>query len=342
VGTEHSTYAMAQSHIATWQARGLPKSKLVLGLPFYGYGFNGYAASYGFSDIVNQFGAAAAQTDLIGTPCASCAYITYNGIPTIKAKTRLALQQGAGVMIWELSQDGTGANSLLSAVRAEIGSNPPPTGVATVYQDCNYGGYAVPLNEGRYTLAQLQALGVRNDDLSSLKVNAGYQVTLYEGDNFSGRSVTKTGNAGCLVDDAFNDIASSAVVAKTGSAWSLQVEAENFSNQSGVQTEACAEGGQNVGWIDAGDWMAYGNINFPTSGSYRVEYRVASVGGARLSLDLNAGSIQLGQVTVPATGGWQSWTTVSHTVTINAGTYAVGVFAPVGGWNLNWIKFTKL
>lgn len=342
VGTEHSTYAMAQSHIATWQARGLKKDKLVLGLPFYGYGFNGYAANYTFSDIVSQFGAAAAQTDLIGTPCASCAYITYNGIPTLKAKTRLALQQGSGVMIWEMSQDATGANNLLAAVRAEIGSTPPPSGVATVYQHCNYGGSVASLNEGRYTLAQLQALGVRNDDLSSAKVNPGYQLTLYENDNFAGRSVTKTGNAGCLVDDAFNDLTTSAVVAKTGSAWSLQVEAENFSNQSGVQTEACAEGGQNVGWIDAGDWMVYGNINFPGSGSYRVEYRVASVSGARLSLDLNAGGLQLGQVNVPATGGWQNWVTVSHTVTINAGTYAVGVFAPAGGWNLNWLKFTKL
>jgi GH18 family chitinase len=342
VGTEHSTYAMAQSHIATWQARGLPKSKLVLGLPFYGYGFNGYAANYAFSDIVNQFGAAAAQTDLIGTLCASCAYITYNGIPTIKAKTRLALQQGAGVMIWELSQDGTGANNLLSAVRAEIGTTPPPTGVATVYQDCNYAGYSAPLPEGSYTLGQLQSRGVRDNDLSSLRVNAGYQVQLFDGDNFSGASVTRTGDTGCLVDQAFNDRATSVIVARTSAAWSRQIEAESFTSQSGVQTEACSEGGQNVGYIDANDWMAYGNINFPSSGSYRVEYRVASVSGARLSLDLNAGSIQLGQVNVAATGGWQNWATVSHTVTINAGTYAVGVFAPAGGWNLNWIRFTKL
>lgn len=341
VGTEHSTYSMAQSHIATWQARGLPKSKLVLGLPFYGYGFNGYAASYSFSDIVNQFGTAAAQSDLIGTACASCAYITYNGIPTIKAKTRLALQQGAGVMIWELSQDPAGANSLLSAVRAEIG-NPQPTGVATVYQHCNYSGYAAGLPEGSYTRAQLQARGVADNDLSSLRVNSGYQVQLFDGDNFSGASVTRTGDTGCLVDQAFNDRATSAVVSRTGSAWSLQLEAENFSSQSGVQTEACSEGGQNVGWIDAGDWMAYANVNFPTSGTYRVEYRVASVSGARLSLDLNAGSIQLGQVAIPATGGWQNWTTVSHTVSINAGSYSVGVYAPAAGWNLNWIKFTKL
>jgi beta-glucanase (GH16 family) len=125
-------------------------------------------------------------------------------------------------------------------------------------------------------------------------------------------------------------------------AWSRQIEAEAYSAMAGVQTEACSEGGQNVGWIDTNDWMAYNSISFPTSGSYRVEYRVASVGGGTLSLDLNAGSIPLGSLGVPATGGWQNWTTISHTVNINAGTYNVGVFAQQGGWNLNWIKFTKL
>ena len=88
--------------------------------------------------------------------------------------------------------------------------------------------------------------------------------------------------------------------------------------------------------------MAYANVNFPTSGSYRVEYRVASPSGSRLSLDVNAGSIQLGQVTIPATGGWQNWTTVSHTVNVNAGTYALGIYAPAGGWNLYWVRVTKL
>lgn len=124
--------------------------------------------------------------------------------------------------------------------------------------------------------------------------------------------------------------------------WARQIEAEAFSAQAGVQTEACSEGGLNVGWIDTNDWMAYNSINFPTSGNYRVEYRVASPSGGTLSLDLNAGTIQLGQLGVPATGGWQNWTTISHTVNINAGTYNVGVFAPRGGWNLNWIKFTRL
>jgi beta-glucanase (GH16 family) len=220
---------------------------------------------------------------------------------------------------------------------------PAASGVATVYQDCNYAGYSAALPEGSYTLAQLQARGVRDNDLSSLRVNAGYQVQLFDGDNFTGASVTRAGDTGCLVDQGFNDRATSVIVAKATPAWSRQIEAEAFSAQAGVQLEACTEGGQDVGWIDTNDWMAYNSITFPTSGSYRVEYRVASgAAGGTLSLDLNAGSIPLGQLAVPGTGGWQNWTTVSHTVNINAGTYNVGVFAAQGGWNLNWIKFTKL
>jgi beta-glucanase (GH16 family) len=227
-------------------------------------------------------------------------------------------------------------------VRVYTPGNSTPTGVATVYQHCNYGGYAAGLPEGQYNAAQLQARGVSNNDLSSVRVNAGYQVTLYDGDNFTGTSVTRTGDTGCLVDQAFNDKATSVVVSKVTQAWSVTIEAENFSAQAGVQTEASSEGGSNVGWIDAGDWMSYNAINFPSSGSYRVEYRVASPSGSTLSLDLNAGSIPLGQVTIPPTGGWQNWATVSHTVNVNAGTYNLGVFAPQGGWNLNWIKITKL
>lgn len=123
------------------------------------------------------------------------------------------------------------------------------------------------------------------------------------------------------------------------------IQAENYGSMLGVQTETTTDagGGLNVGWIDATDWMAYSNINFPATGTYRVEYRVASLsGGGRLSLDLNAGSIQLGALNVPSTGGWQNWTTITHNVTVNAGTYNVGVYAQAGGWNLNWLRITPL
>lgn len=121
-------------------------------------------------------------------------------------------------------------------------------------------------------------------------------------------------------------------------------QAESYSAMAGVQTETTTDagGGSNVGWIDNGDWMAYNGINIPTSGSYLVEYRVASPNSTgRLSLDLNAGSIQLGALAVPNTGGWQNWRTISHTVNINAGTYNFGIFSQAGGWNINWWRITK-
>jgi hypothetical protein len=109
----------------------------------------------------------------------------------------------------------------------------------------------------------------------------------------------------------------------------------------GLETTTDTGGGQNVGWIDTGDWMAYNSITIPTSGNYRLEYRVASTTNTgRLSVDLNGGATVLGNLAIPNTGGWQNWTTISHSVYINAGTYNVGIFAQAGNWNINWFRIT--
>ncbi|HCS66148.1 MAG TPA: hypothetical protein DIW64_19920 [Cellvibrio sp.] len=136
----------------------------------------------------------------------------------------------------------------------------------------------------------------------------------------------------------------SSVASSTAPVFTQLVQAEAYTAMSGVQTDATTDGGtgQYVGWIDANDWMAYANITIPTTGSYRIEYRVASPSGATFSSDLNAGSIQLGSVVIGATGGWQNWTTVNQTVTLNAGTYSFGIFAQQAGWNINWFRITKL
>ncbi|WP_243754629.1 carbohydrate-binding protein [Flavobacterium jejuense] len=225
------------------------------------------------------------------------------------------------------------------------GTIPPDNGVATVYKDCNYGGYAVNLAVGNYTLSQLQAKGVVNDDISSLKVNSGYEIVLYNNDNFSGSSIVVGGNDTCLVDNSFNDITSSLRVRATSNSVSIFIQAEDYSAMSGIQTESTTDsgGGLNVGYADTGDWMAYNSITFPTTGSYLIEYRVASaVSGAVISSDLNGGSIILGNVNIPNTGGWQNWQTVSQTVNVNAGTYNFGIYIQNTGLNLNWIRITKV
>ncbi|TGD77933.1 beta-1,3-glucanase family protein [Hymenobacter wooponensis] len=233
------------------------------------------------------------------------------------------------------------------------GSTPPPvSGVSTMYKDCNYTGTAVNLPMGDYNLAALQSRGILNDDVSSLKVNAGYEVVLYENDNFTGGTLT-VGSAGnsCLVNNPlgtgnWNDKTTSLRVraATTSTTFSLLLQAEAANVNNGMTVEACSDtgGGQDMGFVDAGDYLVFNGINFPTSGTYTIEYRVASgASGGTISSDLNAGAIQLGNTAIPATGGWQTWTTVSRTVTINAGTYNFGVFAQTGGYNINWIRITK-
>ncbi|RUT72535.1 T9SS C-terminal target domain-containing protein [Flavobacterium cupreum] len=220
----------------------------------------------------------------------------------------------------------------------------PQTGVATVYKDCNYGGYAVSLPVGNYTLANLQAKGISDNDISSLKVQNGYEVVLYANDNFSGASAAIASDNTCLVANSFNDVATSVRVRAVTSSSSVLIEAESYTSMSGIQTEATTDsgGGLNVGYADTGDWMSYSNINFPTSGSYLIEYRVASgVSGAIISSDLSAGTIQLGAVNIPNTGGWQNWQTVSQTVSVNAGTYNFGIYIQNTGVNINWIRITK-
>ena len=107
-----------------------------------------------------------------------------------------------------------------------------------------------------------------------------------------------------------------------------------------VDLEATADsgGGYDIGWVAAGEWWAYSNLNVATTGSYTIRMRVASPSGATASVDLNGGATQLGNFAIPATGGWQTWTTVSRTVTLTAGTYNLGVFAQTAGWNFNWIE----
>jgi len=222
------------------------------------------------------------------------------------------------------------------------------TGVATFYKDCNYTGTAVSLPAGTYTLSQLQAKGIANDDVSSLQVNSGYSVVLYENDSFSGAALTVTGSNSCLVNNAlgtgnWNDKTTSLKIQAATAAFSKQLEAETANVNSGMTAEACADtgGGQDMGYVDAGDYLVFNGITFPSTGTYLIEYRVASPSGGTISSDLNAGNIQFGNTTIPATGGWQSWTTVSKTVTVTAGTYNFGVFAQTGGYNINWMRISS-
>ncbi len=125
------------------------------------------------------------------------------------------------------------------------------------------------------------------------------------------------------------------------------LQAESYNYMSGIQTETTSDtgGGLNVGYIDNGDWMAYSNqvVSIPSTGSYDVQYRVASAsGGGSIRLEESGGATNYGTISVPSTGGWQAWTTITQRVTLSAGNHTFGVVAATGGFNINWFKINAV
>ena len=120
----------------------------------------------------------------------------------------------------------------------------------------------------------------------------------------------------------------------------IKVEAEAFSSMSGIQVEDSQDidGGQNVGWIDSGDWLSY-QVNIPSTGNYTVSYRIASPTSA--SLFLQQGNSSFPPLTIPATGDWQNWQTISQDVLLAAGEQTLTISAAAGGWNLNWFEIVS-
>lgn len=104
-GSEHSTFSQAEIDIALWLARGVPRERLVLGVPYYGYGFGKYAGGGDFRQLLAAHGDAALKSDVIGTACAGCDYVTFNSPDTLRRKAILAKTRAGGVMVWEMTQD---------------------------------------------------------------------------------------------------------------------------------------------------------------------------------------------------------------------------------------------
>jgi GH18 family chitinase len=96
---------MAVRDLDLWLARGVARERLVLGVPFYGYGFGGAQANWSYRELAAAHSKDATNGDVIGERCAGCRYITHNSPATIAKKARLAAKKAGGVMVWELSQD---------------------------------------------------------------------------------------------------------------------------------------------------------------------------------------------------------------------------------------------
>lgn len=113
-----------------------------------------------------------------------------------------------------------------------------------------------------------------------------------------------------------------------------------------IETTSDTGGGYDVGWTKAGEWLDYA-INLTEGGTYAMSFRLAS-GAAGATFHVNIDGVNVtGAITVPSTGGYQSWQTVNvtgipltsgnHILRLNWDTNNTSGSCP----NFNWFQLTN-
>lgn len=124
-----------------------------------------------------------------------------------------------------------------------------------------------------------------------------------------------------------------------------QIEAEDYSNMSGVQKETCNEGGQQIGFIENNDYVVFNSVDFG-NGATSFDARVSSAtsgGSIEVRLDGLSGTL-VGKCAVAGTNGWSTWTTKSCAINGASGVHNLYLkFTGGTGFllNMNWFKFTS-
>lgn len=114
--SSHASYAFAESSLNYFLERGIEQEKLVLGVPFYGRGYD----KNGKLDW-NSYRSFASLIDADHANYFADTYqgVAYNGAELIARKCALAKDYG-GIMIWEVTLDAKGEYSLLNVIKTEM------------------------------------------------------------------------------------------------------------------------------------------------------------------------------------------------------------------------------
>ncbi len=141
----------------------------------------------------------------------------------------------------------------------------------------------------------------------------------------------------------------------------LHIEAENFdsggkgvsyyntnaSNLAGkyrtndtvsIESTSDAGGGYDVTATAAGDWLEY-TLMVLNAGMYDLRLRVAGANPGSVQV-LLGGAPLTGTLSLPNTGGAQSWRTVTNSVFLGQGQKKLRLNILAGGFNLNWLELS--
>jgi O-glycosyl hydrolase len=112
-----------------------------------------------------------------------------------------------------------------------------------------------------------------------------------------------------------------------------------------IQPTTDAGGGFNVGYAKPGEWIEY-TINVADAGSYDFNFRLASTGSNGKFHATVDGVDATGAITVPNTGGYQTWQTLTKSgVSLAAGQHVLRIAMDAASTNgsvgnFNWLKIS--
>lgn len=121
-----------------------------------------------------------------------------------------------------------------------------------------------------------------------------------------------------------------------------KIEAENYELQFGTDTEKTSDtgGGLNVGWTETGDWLIYAIDNISDEEAFEIKFRVAAESAGSFFI-YYIDNIRAGQVSVPATGGYQVFQSIIKKIAIPKGKHYLKIAVVNSGFNINYFEIQK-
>ena len=170
----------------TWTFTEVMKGKGVYSICSYGNKNRGMDVV----DFSKENGAQVQLYDYLGNPhqqfiLYDCGEGYYQLVARNSGKVVEIPQSSKGNGEWIKIYDNNGTHTQQWAV---VENRYDEASAVTLYTDKGYKGKAVTLSEGEYNLSRMGLYNLKDNDMSSLKVTPGFKVTIYEGDNFNGKS----------------------------------------------------------------------------------------------------------------------------------------------------------
>jgi hypothetical protein len=115
-----------------------------------------------------------------------------------------------------------------------------------------------------------------------------------------------------------------------------------FYRNDNVDLEQCTDtgGGYSLGDFQTGEWTQY-IVNVSESGTYSIDLRVATqMAGTSLAILIDDKNVT-GTISIPNTGGWQTWTTITKTgIQISKGSHKIKLLSVAQYVNVNYMTFS--